>query len=209
MASMRRLRSSNGSIGYEPESLNDAEGQHGHRRQCTSVSNIAKRHNRAARRIFGSRNRHIAGASERKLPPKFQRRQAPGRRFQAYFYSEADWARTTIEAATPERALQRARQIESEEIETLDFKSYDSGAGVEHIEILSAEGDMAAEWRHEDLLLRTAARELRDVLQEQTEAAQGVIDRWSSGDLAAAVRIFAGLIETARTVIAKTKPAAA
>jgi hypothetical protein len=79
MASMRRLRSSIGSIGYEPESLNDAEGRHGHRRQCTSVSNIAKRHNRAARRIFGSRNRHIAGASERKLPPKFLRflRQQP------------------------------------------------------------------------------------------------------------------------------------
>jgi hypothetical protein len=58
----------------------------------------------------------------------------PERRFQAYFYSEADWARTTIEAATPELALQRARQIESEETETLDFQSYDSGAGVEHIE---------------------------------------------------------------------------
>jgi hypothetical protein len=35
----------------------------------TSVSNVAKRHNRAARRNFGSRNRHIAGAFERKLPP--------------------------------------------------------------------------------------------------------------------------------------------
>jgi hypothetical protein len=100
----------------------------------------------------------------------------PDRRFQAYFYSEADWAKTTIEAATPELALQRARQIESEETETLDFQSYDSGTGVEHIEIRSAEGDTVAEWRHEDLLIRTAARELRDVLEEQTDAAQGVID---------------------------------
>jgi hypothetical protein len=133
----------------------------------------------------------------------------PDRRFQAYFYSEADWAKTTIEAATPELALQRARQIESEETETLDFESYDSGAGVEHIEIRSAEGDTVAEWRHEDLLLRRAARELRDVLEEQTEAAQGVIDSWSSGDLAAAVRTLDGLIETARAVIAKTKPPAA
>jgi hypothetical protein len=112
----------------------------------------------------------------------------PDRRFQAYFYTEADWAKTTIEAATAELALQRARQIESEETETLDFQSYDNGTGVEHIEIRSAEGDTVAEWRHEDLLLRMAARELRDVLEEQTEAAQGIIDSWSSGDLAAAVR---------------------
>jgi hypothetical protein len=134
---------------------------------------------------------------------------ASDRRFQAYFYSEADWARTIIEAATPELALQRARQIDSEETETLDFQSYDSGAGVEHIEIRSAEGDTVAEWRHEDLLLRTAARELRDVLEEQTEAAQAVIDSWASGDLAAAVRTLDGLIETACTVIAKTQPPAA
>ena len=142
------------------------------------------------------------------LKAKPEEGSAPGHRFQAYFYSEADWAKTTIEAATPELALHRARQIESE-IETLDFQSYDSGAGVEHIEIRSAEGDTVAEWRHEDLLLRTAARELRDVLEEQTEAAQGVIDSWASGDLAAAVRTLDGLIETARAVIAKAKPPAA
>jgi hypothetical protein len=124
--------------------------------------------------------------AELKADPE-QESELPPRRFQAYFYSEADWARTTIEAETPELALQRARQIESEETETLDFKSYDGGAGVEHIEIRSAEGDTVAEWRHEDLLLRTAARELRDVLEEQTDAAQGVIDSWASGDLAAAV----------------------
>jgi hypothetical protein len=69
----------------------------------------------------------------------------PDRRFQAYFYSEADCAKTTIEAATPELALRRARQIESEETETLDFERYGSGAGVEHIEIRSAEGDTVAE----------------------------------------------------------------
>jgi hypothetical protein len=46
--------------------LNDAEGRQGHRCQRTSVSHVAKRHNRAARRNFGSRNKHIAGASELK-----------------------------------------------------------------------------------------------------------------------------------------------
>jgi hypothetical protein len=58
------------------------------------------------------------------------------------------------------------------------------------------------------LLIRTAARELRDVLEGQTDAAQGDIDSWASGDHAAAVRTLDGLIETARAVSAKTKPPA-
>jgi hypothetical protein len=126
-------------------------------------------------------------------------------RFEAYFYTEADWAQTTIEAATPELALQRARQIESEETETLDFQSYDSGTGVEHIEIRSAGGDTVAEWRHEDLRLRLAARDLLEALEGQTDAAQAVIDNWSQGDLAAAVRSLDASIEAARAAIAKAK----
>ena len=66
--------------------------------------------------------------------------------YTAHFFTEADWAETTIKAPSPELALQRARQIDSEETETLDFQSYDSGAGVEHIEIRSADGDTVAEW---------------------------------------------------------------
>jgi acetyltransferase-like isoleucine patch superfamily enzyme len=37
---MRRLRSSNGSIGYEHESLNDAEGRQGHRCQVRIGSDV-------------------------------------------------------------------------------------------------------------------------------------------------------------------------
>jgi hypothetical protein len=54
--------------------------------------------------------------------------------YMAFFYTKADWAKTTIKAPTPELALQRAR--ESEETDFLDFHDYDSGTGVEHIEIL-------------------------------------------------------------------------
>jgi hypothetical protein len=85
--------------------------------------------------------------------------------YTAHFYTEADWAETTIKAPTAELALQRARQIESEETETLDFQSYDNGAGVEHIEIRSADGRTVAEWRNEDLLLRLAARDLLAALK--------------------------------------------
>ena len=55
--------------------------------------------------------------------------------YKAFFYTEADWAEATIKARTPALALQRAREIEAHETETLNFQSYDSGVGVEHIEI--------------------------------------------------------------------------
>ena len=129
--------------------------------------------------------------------------------YKAFFYTEADWAETTIKAATPERALQRAHRIESEETETLAFQSYDGeGSGVEHIEIQSADGQTVAEWRHEDLKLRLAARGLLEALEGQTEAAQTVIDRWAEGDLAAAVRALDASIAPARAAIAKAKPTA-
>jgi hypothetical protein len=128
--------------------------------------------------------------------------------YKVFFYTEADWAETTIKAATPKQALQRAHKIESEETETLDFQSYDGGGGVEHIEIRSADGRTVAEWRHEDLKLRLAARGLLEALEGQTEAAQTVIDRWAEGDLAAAVRALDASIAPARAAIAKAKPTA-
>jgi uncharacterized membrane protein YccC len=125
--------------------------------------------------------------------------------YEAYFYTEADWAQTMIKAKTPEQALQRARKIESEETETLNFQSHDSGAGVEHIEIQSADGSTVAEWRSEDLRVRLSARDLLEALESQTDAAQAVIDNWSEGDLAAAVRSLDEAIEAARAAIAKAK----
>jgi tellurite resistance protein len=137
-----------------------------------------------------------------------QRKEHAMTNYTAHFYTEADWAEITIKAPTPELALQRARQIESEETETLDFQSYDSGAGVEHIEIRSADGNTVAEWRSKDLLIRLAASELLEALKNQTEAAQAVIDNWSNGDLAAAVRGLDASIAGARAAIAKATPAA-
>jgi hypothetical protein len=60
--------------------------------------------------------------------------------YTAHFFTEADWAETTIKAASPKQALQRARQIESDQSEILDFQSYDSTGGVEHIEIRASTG---------------------------------------------------------------------
>jgi hypothetical protein len=62
-----------------------------------------------------------------------------------------------------------------------------------------------AHWRDADLILRIVAPELLDVLGGQTEAAQGVIDSWEKGNLAAAVNALDGWIAPARTAIAKAK----
>ena len=50
-----------------------------------------------------------------------------------------------------------------------------------------------------------AHRDLLDALEEQTEAAQAVIDNWANGDLAAAVCSLDSSIESARAAIAKAR----
>lgn len=86
--------------------------------------------------------------------------------YRAYFFTEADYAKTMIEADTPELALQRARQIESEETETLDFQSYDGSGGVEHIEICDTTTHATViEWQHDGLRLRRAAPKLLATLE--------------------------------------------
>jgi hypothetical protein len=126
--------------------------------------------------------------------------------YTAHFFTEADWAETTIKAQSPKQALQRARQIESDETETLDFASYDTTNGVERIEIWAADGRTVAEWESDDLRLRLAATDLLAALETQTDAAQAVIDAWAKGDLAAADRTLDGSIPAARAAIAKARP---
>jgi hypothetical protein len=99
------------------------------------------------------------------MQPKTKEKGDTMKTYTAYFYTEADWAKTTIKADTPVLALQRAQQIESDETETLDFQHYDSTGGVEHIEIRSADGGTVAEWQGEDLRLRLAAPELLEALE--------------------------------------------
>jgi hypothetical protein len=111
-----------------------------------------------------------------------------------------NYASTEIDADTPEQALTLARAMnESDEIE--HFRHYDEAPAVNQIEILDADRNELAHWRDADLILRIVAPDLRDILKEQTDAAQAVIDNWSSGDLAAAVNALESLIEPARTVI--------
>ena len=127
----------------------------------------------------------------------------------AHLYTEADWAETEIKAATPAQALERAREIEADRLEILDFQSYGgAGDGVEHIRIIRAsDGETVAEWKSKTLTLRLAASDVLDALEAQTDAAQAVIDAWAKGDLAGAVRMLDGSISSARAAIAKAKGA--
>ena len=126
--------------------------------------------------------------------------------YTAYFYTDAEYASTEIEADTPQRALTAARKLDEEQNGDLYFEHYDEGFPVNHIEILDEDRNELAHWRDADLLLRMAAPELLNALEDQTNAAQAVIDNWASGDLAAAVRSLDASIATARAAIAKVQP---
>jgi len=93
--------------------------------------------------------------------------------YTAYFYTSADWAETTIEADTPELALQRAHQIERDELETLDFASYGSTDGVDDIEIHLPDGHPVALWQSNDKLLRLEADDLFEALLAQAGGTSG------------------------------------
>ena len=123
--------------------------------------------------------------------------------YRAEFFTVADWAARDFAAATPAKALQKARRFYDENLGVLDFQSYDNGAELERIEIHDDERGTVAEWESEDYRLRRAAGALRDALAAETEAAQAVIDHWERGDLAGAVRALAASIEPARAALAK------
>src|SRR5271165_2537121 len=53
--------------------------------------------------------------------------------------------------------------------------------------------------------LIAAAPDMLDALEAQTEAAQAVIDSWSEGDLAGAVRMLDASLADAQAAIAKAK----
>ena len=130
--------------------------------------------------------------------------------YTAYFFAKAIYAETRIDAANPKQALRRARKIEGEAIETLNFQSYDSPDNViERIAIWTTDWRTVAEWESDDLRLSLAANDLLEALVAQTEAAQAVLDCWARGNLAGAVCRLDGAVTAARAAIAKAKGGAA
>ncbi len=130
--------------------------------------------------------------------------------YTATFLHRSRLGRTEYQAATPAQALQRAREIEADQLEILDFQRYDPlPAPASNISKSSAlpDGQPVAQWKSEDLILRLAASDVLDALEVQTGAAQAVIDAWAKGDLAGAVRTLDGSMSAARAAIGKAKGA--
>lgn len=82
----------------------------------------------------------------------------------AYFYTDANYASTDIEADTPEHALATARALDEADDGSLYFTSYDDAPPVNQIEIFDEDGEVA-EWQDDDLRLRLSARDLLAALE--------------------------------------------
>src|SRR3984893_5797246 len=115
--------------------------------------------------------------------------------YTAEFHTDAEWALLEIKAATPEKALKKARTVDPD---TLDFAPYDDRHPVNYITIRDEDCNDLAEWQSDDLRLQLAARALLN-------AAEKVIASWERGDLAAAVRELDNAIANAKGGAASEK----
>lgn len=122
-----------------------------------------------------------------------------------FFYAPGCMARHCIEADTAEQALSLARQLaQGTGYSELAFEP-DDYTPIQRIEVVTAFATPLATWRHPELQLSSAAGDLLDALEAQTDAAQSVIDAWEAGDLAGAVRCLDELLPEVRAAIAKAK----
>lgn len=127
--------------------------------------------------------------------------------YTAYFRTDADFASREFKASTPKQALRKARKFLDTNAEALMFEDYGNGMPINEIEIHDRHNSAVAVWYDYDLRMQLAASDLLAALEEQTDAAQAVIDHWTEGNLAAAVRALDASIADARAAIAKAKPA--
>jgi hypothetical protein len=80
--------------------------------------------------------------------------------YRAEFFTAADYACRNFEAASPQEALQLARQFYEDNLVELDFRSYDDNAGLDEIEVWDTAGDARATWQSDDYRVRKAAPQL-------------------------------------------------
>lgn len=91
--------------------------------------------------------------------------------YTAYFYTDAGYASTEIEAPDPHQALEKAKaRYQLKEGDGLIFDHYDQGQPVNHVEILDADGNDVAHWRDAELLLRMAAHDMLSLLKRINDA---------------------------------------
>ena len=125
--------------------------------------------------------------------------------YTAYFRTDADFATREFKARTPKEALRKARTFLDTSVEDLMFEEYNGGMPVNEVAITDPQGSEVAVWYDDELSVRLAASDLLGALESQTAGAQSVIENWTQGDLAAAVRALDASIPGARAAIAKAK----
>ena len=92
--------------------------------------------------------------------------------YRAEFFTAADYAARDFEAETADQALELARRFYDDDIEELDFRSYDDNATLDQIDIWSTEqcanmrkiSCRAVSWQSDEFRLRQAAPQLRAAL---------------------------------------------
>jgi hypothetical protein len=112
-----------------------------------------------------SGNDPTKGATAALAPPPDPAPKPPTRKYRAEFFTPADHAARDFEAASPEEALQLARDFYDEDMGELDFRSYDDNAGLDEIQIWGGERGTLAKWESDDYRLRQAAPALLTALQ--------------------------------------------
>lgn len=108
--------------------------------------------------------------------------------YMATFNIPAGTATEIFHAKSPEEALELARKFANNDgLTEADFEPSTEGYCLQEITISDEHGQQHCVWQTDEYRLQLAARNLLEALEEQTEAAQLVIDSWANGDLARAV----------------------
>ena len=82
--------------------------------------------------------------------------------YTAEFHTDAEWALLDIKAATPEKALKKARAADPD---TLYFQPYDDRQPVNYITIRDKDCNDLTEWQDDDLRVQLAAQEMLEALE--------------------------------------------
>ncbi len=117
--------------------------------------------------------------------------------YTAEFHTNAEWALLDIRAATPEKALIKARMVDPE---MLEFEPYGDRQPMNYITVRDKSGNDLAEWQAGELRLQKAAPQLLEALEELLEC-----QKFGVNALARQVQRKGEAIAQARIAIAKAK----
>jgi len=90
--------------------------------------------------------------------------------YRAEFFTCADYANRDFEAGSPQDALQLARKFYDDNLGELDFRSYDSIEALDQVQIWDRERGVLALWESPDYLVRQAATELLNAIDQAVAA---------------------------------------